>query len=171
MPSLKVILLGGMQEPGHGAGSVLFGLLSHPDALDEVRADPDGLLAAAVDEGMRWIAPIGTQGRRTTGPVELGGVELPADAPVAAVVASANRDERRFPDPDRFDIHRDRKRLATFGFGRHFCSGHAFAKAQERIVLRELLRRHPKLGLDGGAAVLRLGVPRAPGAPRAPGRD
>jgi cytochrome P450 len=149
MPSLKVMLLGGMQEPGHGAGSVLYALLSHPDALAEVVGDLDGLLAAAIDEGMRWIAPIGTQGRRTTREIEVGGVELPADAPVAAVIASANRDERRFKEPDRFHLHRERQRVATFGFGRHFCSGHAFARAQERIALRELLRRYPRLSLAG----------------------
>jgi cytochrome P450 len=149
MPSLKVILLGGMQEPGHGAGTVLFALLTHPEALAAVTAEPDELLPAAIDEGMRWIAPIGTQGRRTTGPLKLEGTDLPADAPVAAVVASANRDAARFEDPDAFDIHRERQRLATFGFGRHFCSGHAFARAQERIALRELLRRHPAPALAG----------------------
>jgi cytochrome P450 len=147
LPSLKVILLGGMQEPGHGAGSVLYALLTHPQALGEVIADIDGLLGAAIDEGMRWIAPIGTQGRRTTQPLELGGAELPADAPVAAVIASANRDDQRFEHADSFDLHRDRQRLATFGFGRHFCSGHAFARAQERIALRELLRRFPRVAL------------------------
>lgn len=147
LPSLKVILLGGMQEPGHGAGSVLYALLTHPEALVEVVADLDGLLPAAIDEGMRWIAPIGTQGRRTTQALELGGAQLPADAPVAAVIASANRDSERFSNPDAFDLHRERKRLATFGFGRHFCSGHAFARAQERIALRELLRRFPRLEL------------------------
>ncbi len=147
LPSLKVMLLGGMQEPGHGAGSVLYALLTHRDALAQVSADVDGLLGAAIDEGMRWIAPIGTQGRRTTRALELGGVELPADAPVAAVIASANRDGERFTDPDSYDLHRERQRLATFGFGRHFCSGHAFARGQERIVLRELLRRFPGLEL------------------------
>lgn len=147
MPTLKVILLGGMQEPGHGAGSVLFALLAHPDQLVEVRADLDGTVDAAIDEGMRWIAPIGTQGRRTTREVDLGGVALDAGAPVAAVVASANRDERRFAHPDRFDIDRERQRLATFGFGRHFCSGHAFARAQMRIALRRLLERWPRIEL------------------------
>ncbi len=149
MPTLKVILLGGMQEPGHGAGTTLFALLTHPDQLAAVRADPDALLPAAIEEGMRWIAPIGTQGRRATGPVELGGVTLEADAPIAAVLASANRDETRFPDPDRFDIHRPRGRVATFGFGRHFCSGHAFARSLERIALRALLDRHPRIELAG----------------------
>ena len=56
--------------------------------------------------------------------------------PVAAVISSANRDASRFPDPDRFDIHRPRQRVATFGFGHHFCSGHAFARGLERVLLR-----------------------------------
>ncbi len=147
LPSLKVMLLGGMQEPGHGAGSVLYALLRHPQQLAELRADLDRLLPAAIDEGMRWISPIGTLGRRTTEEVELGGARLPADVAVAAVISSANRDPDRFAEPDRFDMHRDRGRLATFGFGHHFCSGHAFAKAQERIALRALLERHGELEL------------------------
>jgi cytochrome P450 len=147
LPTLKVILLGGMQEPGHGAGSVLYALLTHPEQLAAVRADLDGLLAGAIDEGMRWLSPIGTQGRRTTAAVELGGARLPADAPVAAVISSANRDPDRFAEADRFDVHRERGRLATFGFGHHFCSGHAFAKAQERIALRALLERYGGLAL------------------------
>ena len=148
MPSLKVILLGGMQEPGHGAGSALFALLSHPAQLADVRADLDGLLPAAIEEGMRWIAPIGTQGRRTTRALELGGVALAADEPVAAVIASANRDPERFEEAERFDIHRERQRVATFGFGPHFCSGHAFARGLERIALRRLLERLADLRLD-----------------------
>ena len=148
MPSLKVILLGGMQEPGHGAGTVLFGLLTHPEQMATVRAGDEVELAAAIEEGMRWISPIGTQGRRTREPVELGGVELPAGEPVAAVIASANRDEARFERADEFDVSRERARLATFGFGRHFCSGHAFARHLERIALRELLERLPRLELD-----------------------
>lgn len=96
---------------------------------------------------MRWIAPIGTQGRRTTRQLRLGDAELPADAPVAAVIASANRDPKRFAEPERFELHRGKQRLATFGFGRHFCSGHAFARAQERIVLAGLLDRYPDLSL------------------------
>ena len=141
-----MILLGGMQEPGHGAGSVLYALLTHDDAMESVRADPE-LLPAAIEEGMRWISPIGTQGRRATRKTELAGAELPKDAPVAAVVAAANRDPERFSEPDEFRLDRERKRVATFGFGRHFCSGHAFARAQERIALRGLLDRYASLEL------------------------
>ncbi len=153
MPSLKVILLGGMQEPGHGAGTVMYGLLTHPEQLSAVRAGGDSELAAAIEEGMRWISPIGTQGRRATAPIELGGVELEAGEPVAAVIASANRDETRFERADEFDIGRGRTRVATFGFGRHFCSGHAFARQLELVALRELLDSAPSIELDAAYEV------------------
>jgi cytochrome P450 len=148
LPSLKVIILGGMQEPGHGAGSVLWCLLRHPTQLAEVRADLEGLLPAAIDEGMRLIAPIHTQERIAIDDTELAGVTIPAGDAVSAVVASANRDETRFARPDAFELHRPRARLGTFGFGTHFCSGHAFARQQERIALRVLLEELPSLALD-----------------------
>lgn len=148
MPTLKVILLGGMQEPGHGAGSTLVGLLSNPDQLDAVRSDPDTLLPAAVEEGLRWVAPIGTQTRQAVADTELAGVRLPAGAPVGPLVSSANRDETRFTDPDRFDIFRPRQAHLAFGAGRHFCVGHAFSRAQIRIAIEVLLRRYPRLSLD-----------------------
>jgi cytochrome P450 len=148
LPSLLVILLGGMQEPGHGAGSALAALLAHPDQAAEVAAEPRTLVPPAVEEGLRLIAPIGTQLRSTTEEVEIGGATIPAGEPIALVIASANRDELRFPDPDRFDIHRERRQHAAFGFGRHFCSGHAFARQQEAIALRRLFERLPDVRLD-----------------------
>lgn len=148
MPTLKVILLGGMQEPGHGGGSTLVGLLSNPDQLAAVRADPAGLLPAVVEEGLRWVAPIGTQTRQAVADIELGGATIPAGAPVGALVSSACRDETRFTDPDRFDIFRPRRSHLAFGAGRHFCAGHAFSRAQIRIALEVLLARFPALALD-----------------------
>jgi cytochrome P450 len=148
LPSLLVILLGGMQEPGHGAGSALAALLAHPDQAAEVAADPVALVPQAVEEGLRLIAPIGTQLRSTSEEVEIGGARIPEGEPVALVIASANRDERRYSDPDRFDIHRERIQHAAFGFGRHFCSGHAFARRQEAIALRRLFERLPDVRLD-----------------------
>ena len=148
MPTLKVILLGGMQEPGHGGGSTLVGLLSHPDQLSAVRDDPAGLLPAAVEEGLRWVSPIGTQTRQVAADTELGGVTLPRGAPVGSLVSSANRDETKFADPDRFDIFRLRSANLAFGAGRHFCAGHAFSRAQVRIAIEVLIRRFPRLALD-----------------------
>ncbi|MBC9724754.1 cytochrome P450 [Streptomyces sp. TRM68367] len=149
MPSFKVILLGGMQEPGHGGGTVVAGLLASPGQAAAVRADLDEMVPRAVEEGLRWVAPIGTQTRQTAREVELAGVTLPAGAPVAAVVSSASRDEELFDAPDTFNVFRaGRNHHAAFGFGRHFCTGHAFARHQLRLALRGLLEAFPNLRLD-----------------------
>lgn len=151
LPSLKVIILGGMQEPGHGAGSCLYGLLSNPDQWELLQAEPERW-DDAVHEGLRWVAPIGTQTRQATQDVELGGTVIPQGAPVGAVVASACRDEAIFDEPDRFDITRPRMPNAAFGFGPHFCAGHAFAREQERIALELLARALPNLRLESEPA-------------------
>jgi cytochrome P450 len=150
LPSIKVALLGGMQEPGHGAGSVLVGLLTHPEQMQALLGDVETLLPRAVDEGLRWVAPIGTQMRQTTEPVELGGVTIPAGSPVAAVLSSASRDESRYPDPDAFDIQRAGNGHAAYGFGSHFCAGRWFAQRLMPLLLRPLLERLPDLKLVPG---------------------
>ena len=152
MPSLKVIILGGMQEPGHGAGSCLCGLLSDPAQLALLRAEPERW-DDAVQEGLRWVAPIGTQTRQAVVDVEVGSAMIPAGAAVGAVVSSACRDEAEFDDPDRFDIRRERRPNAAFGYGPHFCAGHAFARGQERIALKTLVDALPDLALNPRHAV------------------
>ena len=147
LPSIKVALLGGMQEPGHGAASVLVGLLTHPDQMQAVLGNLDTLLPKAVDEGIRWVAPIGTQMRQTTEPVSLGGVTIPAGSPVASVLSSASRDEDRYADPDAFNIHRSAGGHAAYGFGSHFCAGRWFAQRLMPLLLRPLLERLPDLAL------------------------
>src|SRR5579871_2426670 len=141
MPSLKVILLGGMQEPGHGAGSTTWALLHEPDQARDLAARPAELARQAVDEGLRLIAPIGTQFREVKQQVTVAGVELEPGAPVSLVIASANRDERRYTDPDRYDLHRDKQQHAAFGFGRHFCSGHWFSRRQMELAVGGLFGR------------------------------
>jgi cytochrome P450 len=148
LPTLKVIILGGMQEPGHGAASTTYALLSDPAALERVRADLQGMVPVAVEEGLRWISPIGTQTRQVRREVELGGTTLPVGARVGSVVASANRDESVFPDPDRYSLDRPRGPHAAFGFGLHACVGHAFSRGQIATALRRLLEAHPDLRLD-----------------------
>ncbi len=153
MPTLKVILLGGMQEPGHGAASTTYALLADPAALERVRADLHGMVPVAVEEGLRWMSPIGTQTRQVRREVELGGTTLPVGARVGSVVASANRDETVFPDPDRYSLDRPRTSHAAFGFGLHACVGHAFSRAQIAIALRRLLQTYPGLRLDGSVGI------------------
>jgi cytochrome P450 len=152
LPSIKVTLLGGMQEPGHGAGSVLTGLLQNPDQLAAVKEKPGEMIAKAVNEGLRWVAPIGTQLRAAAADMELGGAVIPGGAPVSAVLASANHDEERFTDPGAFNIFRNEGPHASFGFGQHFCAGKWFSTAQMEIALRVLLEAFPDIRLKSGHA-------------------
>ena len=146
LSNLKLILLGGMQEPGHALGICVWALLTHPETLARVRADR-GLIRPAVEEALRWHSPVGTQTRQVTQPVTLSGVDLqPGDA-LAAVLASANRDERHWPDADRYDIDR-RGAHAAFGLGAHHCAGAPLARYEVRMPLEMLLDRFPKLRLD-----------------------
>lgn len=148
MPTLKVILLGGMQEPGHAAGTTVVGLLESGQS-ELLAADPAGRVRDAVEEGLRWISPIGTQTRRVLVDLELGGAELPAGANLGVLVSSANRDEEVWgPTADVFDMTRPRRNHAAFGFGPHFCSGHHFARVQMRIAIQRLFERLPSLRLD-----------------------
>lgn len=138
MPSVFVTLLGGMQEPGHGAASTLFGLMKNPDQMKMLIADPAKWIPKAVQEGIRWIAPIGTQGRMAAQDIELAGMTVPKGSSISAVIASANRDSSIFTNPDIFDMARDASNTATFGFGPHFCAGKWFSQSQMEIMLEVL---------------------------------
>jgi cytochrome P450 len=148
LPTLKVILLGGMQEPGHAAGTTVAGLLLSGQA-QAVAADPAGRVRDAVEEGLRWVSPIGTQTRRARVDVEIGGIAVPAGANLGVLVSSANRDEAVWgPTADVFDMTRPKRNHAAFGFGPHFCSGHHFSRVQMRIAVQRLFERFPTLRLD-----------------------
>ena len=145
---MKVILLGGMQEPGHAAGSTLVGLLASGQAA-ALAADPAGLVRDAIEEGLRWVSPIGTQTRRVAVATELGGAALDVGANLGALVSSANRDEEIWgPTADVYDLFRPKRNHAAFGFGPHFCSGHHFSRVQMRIAVQRLFERLPALRAD-----------------------
>lgn len=147
LADLKLILLGGMQEPGHAAGLTLWALLTHPDESAKLRADR-GLIDAAIEEGMRWMSPVGTSTREVVERTSLAGVTLEPGFRVAAVLASANRDESRWEQADRFDITRPQQAHRAFGTGPHFCVGHWLARYEQRIPLQMVLERFPNLRLD-----------------------
>jgi cytochrome P450 len=86
MPTLLLVLIGGLQEPGHGAAATLLGLLSNPDQAAVFAAEPARLARDAVEEGLRWTSPIGTQTRAAAAGVRLAGVDLPEGCAVALVV-------------------------------------------------------------------------------------
>ncbi|GAB3306217.1 cytochrome P450 [Epidermidibacterium keratini] len=149
-PTLYVFLLGAMQEPGHAAGNTLHGLFSRPDQLAELRADRS-LLPKAIDEGLRWIAPIGAYARVAVAPQTVGGEQVATDEIVFGSMGSANRDESRWPDPDTFDIHRPPQVHMAFSGGVHTCAGSHFGKAVEEIALGALLDAFPDIAPDGDA--------------------
>ena len=143
-----VMIVGGFQEPAHGAANSLHGLFTSPDQAARLRADPSAWSAAAVEEGLRWLAPFGMTEKLTTADATVGDVPFPAGTEVAMVLGSANRDETRYADPDVFDLDRPRQSHASFGYGLHFCLGHFVARQLEQVILEEMFTRLPNLRPD-----------------------
>ena len=151
MPSFKLVLLGGLQEPAHGGATITERLLRHTGQLAAVRSDPS-LVAAAVEEGLRWTAPIGNLLRGVAPGTELGGVSFPPEARAILVVASANRDRAVWgPTADEFDISRPKRASLSFAIGPHYCIGHYFARAQLAAAVGMLVERFPRLRLEPDA--------------------
>ncbi len=148
MPSFKLVLLGGLQEPAHGGATVTERLLRHPEQLAAVRADAS-LVPAAVEEGLRWTAPIGNLLRGIAPGTSLGGVDLPEGERAILVVSSANRDRDVWgPTADEFDIRRPKRSNLSFATGPHYCIGHHFARVQLATAVGMLVERFPQLRLD-----------------------
>ncbi|MFD9669069.1 cytochrome P450 [Rhodococcus sp. NPDC059968] len=147
--NVKLAITGGMNEPQHLVTNMVWALDRHPDQQRRVLAD-SALWPAVFDESARWLSPIGMYPRETTRPVVLGGVALPAGAPLGVVVASANRDEHHFDgDPSAFDICRPKQPHLAFGSGVHLCAGHWAAKTSiGQIAVPMLFERFPTLRVD-----------------------
>ncbi|MFE6159250.1 cytochrome P450 [Streptomyces sp. NPDC056486] len=147
-----LLLVAGHETTVNLIASAVHLLLSHPEQLAALRADPE-LLQGAVEEALRLEspAPAGTY-RYAAEPIDLGGTRIPAGARVVLSIAAANRDPARFPSPEQFDIHRDpaatRAHLA-FGHGLHHCLGAPLARLEATLALRILLDRFPRLAFDG----------------------
>ena len=126
------------------------GVLALDGAPDErqLLVDDRALLGRAVEEMLRWGSPVQGLARTTTEPVERHGVEIPAGAKVQLLFGAANRDEREFAEPDRFDARRAIERHLAFGHGVHFCLGAALARLEARVVFDELLTRFPRWTVD-----------------------
>jgi cytochrome P450 len=125
-------------------------LLSNPEQLQALRDDPS-LISGAIEEALRMISPVHAMFRTALEDVEIGGVKIPKGAHIRIVYASANRDEARFHEPDRFDIRRpDVKKHLAFGQGLHFCVGAPLARLEARIALETLFQRLPGLRLVPG---------------------
>lgn len=145
------LVLAGHETTAHLIGNGTVALLTHPDQLARLRAEPE-LGPLAVHELMRWAGPIhGTRVRYAAADVEIGGRTVKQGEPVMAVLVSANYDPRRFDDPDTLDIAREpdghREVHVGFGYGLHYCLGAALARQEGEVAFGALLRRFPGLAL------------------------
>jgi cytochrome P450 len=137
--NIKLFISGGLNEPRDVIATALHALLADPEQEALVREDP-GNLAKAAEESLRWTSPIGMFPRVVHEDTELGGVELPAGTRIGVLIASANRDERHWEDPDRFDLRRATVRHMAFSRGPHVCPGAYVARQQvARAALPALL--------------------------------
>jgi cytochrome P450 len=127
-------------------------LADHPDQRRELALDR-GLVPNAIEELLRFESPSPVQARYVTRDVEHHGQAVPAGSVMLLLTASANRDDRKFPDADRFDIHRKIDHHLAFGYGVHFCLGAALARLEGRVALEEVLKRFPAWEVDWDNAV------------------
>ena len=125
-------------------------MLARPDEIARLRRDPS-LIDSAVEEILRYQAPIQINNRRSTAPVTLGGIDLPEGTTVNIMIGGANRDPQTFADPDRFDIGRRPNRHLSFGLGIHVCAGNSLARIEAVIAFGKLFARFPGLHRTGAA--------------------
>jgi cytochrome P450 len=142
------LVFAGYDTTRNQLGQALFTFCHHPDQWARLAAEPE-LAPRAVDEVMRLAGAVAGVPRATTEDVEVDGWLVPAGTVVFLSVASANRDERAFAEPLRFDITVEREPHLTFGGGPHYCLGVHLARAEMEEALRVLPRRLPDLRLDG----------------------
>ncbi len=138
---LTLLIAAGNETTRNAISRGVVALLEHPDELARLRADPEHLVEPAVEEIVRWTSPVIQFGRTATRDVELGGQTIRAGQTVGLWYPSANRDERQFEDPYRFDVGRQPNYHVGYGHGPHFCLGANLARWELRAVFAELARR------------------------------
>jgi cytochrome P450 PksS len=155
MAMVFLLLVAGHETTVNLIGNGMLALMEHPDQLDRLRKQP-ALIKPAVEELLRYASPVDLATERyAREDILLAGVTIPRGEMVFAVVTSANRDERAFPNPDVLDITRDPNRHLAFGLGAHFCLGASLARLEGQIAISTLLRRVPDVGLATPASRLR----------------
>jgi cytochrome P450 len=148
-----LLLLAGNETTTNLIGNGMLALGRNPEQMDLLRRSPE-LTPRAIEEILRYDGPVQSTTRTANVEVNLGGTIIPAETGCFIVLAAANRDPARFPDPDRFDLTREPRDHVAFGEGIHFCIGAPLARLEGAIAIGEMLRRFPKLRMkDPSAAV------------------
>lgn len=144
---MRNLLPAGAETTSRSTASLAMALLTHPEQLDAVR-DDRSLLPQAIEEGIRWETPLLNFMREVTCDTELGGVTIPRGATMMLSLGSANHDESRWDEPQRFDIFRERKPHIGFAHGAHVCLGMHLARLESMKIFNALFDRLPGLRLD-----------------------
>ncbi|GHH91248.1 cytochrome P450 family protein [Streptomyces capillispiralis] len=149
-----LLLVAGHETTVDLISATVHSLLTHPDQLALLRADP-ALTGAAIEESLRFNSPVHAGAFRFAAePLELAGTRVAAGDAVLVSLAAASRDPLAFPDPDRFDITRRPQGHLAFGHGVHHCLGAPLARTEAALALRLLLEHHPALALAADPAAL-----------------
>ncbi|HLO95354.1 MAG TPA: cytochrome P450 [Burkholderiaceae bacterium] len=149
--TLYGLLLGGSKATSGLISNLFMRLLEDPSRWEQVKANPE-LIDIAIEESLRMDAPTLGMWRTSTCPVTMHGVEIPEDAKLMVMYGSANHDASVFSDPESFRLDRSMDELrkhVAFGFGPHFCAGAHLARMEARMTLVEVIRRMPKLRMNG----------------------
>jgi cytochrome P450 len=144
----NLLLIAGHETTVNLIGNGLRALLTHPDQLERLRDEPD-LIETAVEELLRFDSPVQLTGRVVSEDLEVGGVQMRPGHFVMVLLGAANRDPAQFPDPDRLDLARHPNQHLSFGRGIHFCLGAPLARVEGQVAIGSLVRRFPRLRLDG----------------------
>ncbi len=154
---LRLLLPAGADTTYRLSGTVLWVLLHDPELLDRVRGDRS-MVDDVIQEVLRWESPVQLVSRETTVTTQVAGTEIAEGVIVSAVVGSANRDERKFPDPDTFDVSRNNDDHYGFGFGQHYCAGSHLARLEARTAVNAILDRLPDVRIADGESCEIVGV-------------
>lgn len=145
--NIKIAIGGGINEPRDALATILYGLLTNPDQLEEVKRQE--AWAEAFEEGVRWVAPIQASSRRVTRDLQIDGIDIPEGVTLMTIQASANRDEDLYEDGERFNVFRKKAPHQAFGSGPHHCAGaHISRRTVGEILLPMLFERFPDMKLD-----------------------
>jgi cytochrome P450 len=147
---LRLLLPAGAETTYRLLGNLVFGLLTNPDQLQELKANRQ-LMAPAIEEALRWEAPVQQTAREVMKDgVEIGGIPVAKGDSVNVSIGSANRDETKYNDPDRFDIHRVGPPHLAFGGGAHYCLGAHLGRLETTVAVNAMLDRLGDLRLTPG---------------------
>jgi cytochrome P450 len=141
-----ITMVGGQETTTNLIGNGVLTLLRHPEQMKKLRGD-SSLTASAVEEMLRFESPSQHTARLAPTDRSLGGKQIRKRQAVIAVMAAANRDPERFPEPDRFDVTRADNRHLAFGYAAHFCFGAPLARMEGQIAFAALLRRFENIQL------------------------